>query len=147
MSSLTGLRFLRPKLVLGKDVSAVRKSAYLSFFHTTSRSLRKVEKQEDDATTMRDAGVRIRGDVKERVKELQMADALVWPRIKRWKGAVSVREFLERYKGLEAGERNGDTCVIRGIYLYLGSEIKNILLINGQGECWPLEVRVRNLFF
>ncbi len=147
MSSITGLRFLRPKLALGKDVSPVRKSAYLSFFHTTSRRLQKVEKRENDAVTTRDTDVKIRGDVKGRVKELQVADALLWPRIRRCNDVVTVREFLERYKSLKDGERNADTRVIRGIYLYFGSKIKSVLLINGQGECWPLEMRVRNLHF
>ena len=53
--------------------------------------------------------------MQERVEELKAADALKWPRIKSDPHAVTVQEFVSRYK-LKPGEtRKDDYVLVRGM--------------------------------
>src|SRR5882724_7358670 len=106
MNPAAGLRFLRPRL--HSDLSPARKAAHLRFSSTsqfvkryayTSRKIRNLNAYKHYISD----GIEFRGEVQERIKELQAANALEWPRIKSDKEAMRIEEFLAKYDGLERG--------------------------------------------
>jgi lysyl-tRNA synthetase class 2 len=118
MSATSCLRFLRPYLY--QIVPITTKSAYLRFFNTTRclegkrgpriKNLASVVHSLDDS-------VEFRGAVEERIKELEAAKALVYPRIRRDDAALSCSDFLARYSNLHPGElKSEETVLVRGIY-------------------------------
>ncbi|KAH8783780.1 hypothetical protein F5882DRAFT_327584 [Hyaloscypha sp. PMI_1271] len=120
MNSAAGLRFLRP--CLHHDLSSARKAAYLRFF-STSRSVldpkpfvaRHRIKNLNAFRHPLSKAVEFRGEVQERIEELQAARALEWPRIKSDKHAMRIEEFLVKYHDLQRGEmRAGDFVMLRG---------------------------------
>ncbi|KAI6708472.1 hypothetical protein PZA11_004583 [Diplocarpon coronariae] len=102
MSSLAGLRFLRP--YLHPELPAVQKAAYARFYS-------KVRRKVPAATE-----VQFKGDVRERVKELEAANALLWPRIKNDIPAMTAIEYVAKYAGtMEPSElRQMDMVTLRG---------------------------------
>jgi len=118
MNSVTGLRFLRPSLHNG--LSSVRKAAYLRFFSTSQYLLgkgnapRKIRNLNAAGQSLA-KGVEFRSSVKERIDELKAANALQWPRIKSDKAAMTVTEYLEKYRTLTLGQYKEEEYVkVRG---------------------------------
>ena len=126
MSAASGLRFLRP--CLHKDLPLRTKSAYLRFFSTT-RCLEgkrgpRVKNLAAVAHSLGDS-VEFGGAVEERKRELEAANALVYPRIRRDDAAMSCSDFLGRYTSLHPGELKSDeTVLVRGMGLEL---LRNLL--------------------
>lgn len=99
MSSLTGLRFLRPYLY--HDILPVKPAAYARLF-STHYSLRSERFKRPDCETQGSVKVR-RVKLKEgldptetRIKKLQLAGALHYPRIKKVGKIASVKSCLEK---------------------------------------------------
>jgi lysyl-tRNA synthetase, class II len=140
MNSTRGLRFLRP--CLHNDLSPACKAAYLRFF-SSSRSVLD-PKQFVSRTRIKNLHafrkplvkvVEFRGEVQERIEELQAAKALEWPRIKNDKNAMRVDDFLAKYTDLKPGEmRAEDFVVVRGrlrSFRIAGKELVFLDLVQG----------------
>ncbi|KAN0093600.1 lysyl-tRNA synthetase [Hyaloscypha variabilis] len=120
MNSTTGLRFLRPRL--HSNLSAARRAAYLRFFSISTSTLKQNEKVPDRTIKTLNkykhplaADVPFRGEVQERIKELEVGNSLAWPRIKRDKAAIRVEDFLHKYKDLQLNElRENEFVLVRG---------------------------------
>ena len=54
--------------------------------------------------------------VAERIEELKVANALVYPRIQRINSALNFKEYTKRYGKLKAGEKLDEAVTIRGIF-------------------------------
>ncbi|KAF7888024.1 uncharacterized protein EAF02_002565 [Botrytis sinoallii] len=101
MSSLTGLRFLRPYLY--HDILPVKPAAYARLF-STHYSLRSERSKRPYCET--DESIKIpRVELKEgldptetRIKKLQLAGALQYPRIKRLVNRIGVKSCLENVR-------------------------------------------------
>jgi len=111
----TGLRFLRP--YLSKSLSPIQKSVYIRFFHST-RCLAQPPKHRklvgEVAPDLKSYTEFTAAEVRQRVEELEEANALAYPRIQRTERAVSCLDFLKKYELLKAGQRRDECYVIRG---------------------------------
>ncbi|PBP24222.1 lysyl-tRNA synthetase [Diplocarpon rosae] len=85
MSSLAGLRFLRP--YLHPELPVVQKAAYARFYST-------IRQQAPVAPEGH-----VKGDVSERMNELKAANALQWPRIQNDMPPVTVKDYAARFSG------------------------------------------------
>lgn len=57
--------------------------------------------------------------VAERIEELKVANALVYPRIQRINSALNFKEYTKRYGKLRAGEKLDEAVTIRGIFVII----------------------------
>ena len=121
MQTSQALGFLRPSPCRALPVT--HKQLYLRFFHTTRWLGNTVKAQKHkEAQSTRDSpsvksfeNAELRKTVDERVKELEAANALLYPRIKKENSAISCAEFNKQYSGLRSGEtRQDDKVVVRG---------------------------------
>jgi lysyl-tRNA synthetase class 2 len=127
MSTLSGLRFLRPYLL--NEVAVSRRSAYTRFFNSSrclarelnkSGVVRKIGEKEINNESEHLSGVQ------ERIQELDKAQALQWPRIKDVGNAMRISEFAEKYKNIQNSEIVNDGYVtLRGMLSGSG-EIKAV---------------------
>ena len=117
MSAASGFRFLRPYLC--KSLPIKTKTAYIRFFNTT-RCLEKKRgphiKNLAAVAQSLDESIEFRGAVGERKRELEAANALVYPRIRGDDATLSCSDFLERYSSLHPGELKAEeTVLVRGM--------------------------------
>ncbi|KAI9047831.1 hypothetical protein LZ554_008539 [Drepanopeziza brunnea f. sp. 'monogermtubi'] len=117
-SSLPNLRFLRP--YLHADLPAVRSAAYARFSSSKTKPLGEEVllspyKPFGGYRTLPKSEAHFKGDVQERMRELTAAYALDWPRVRSDPSALTVREFTNRYKEMQAAEkRGGEFVTLRG---------------------------------
>ena len=114
MSSLTGLRFLRP--YLQQDLPVVRRAAYLRFFSTTRSGLSSKQKKAQDEPGPKINKVAIKSDVQGRIEELQKAMRLDWPMIRSSPHAMTLLDYSQKYHGMNPSElRKSDYVMLRGM--------------------------------
>lgn len=124
MNAGTGLWFLRPHLC--RDVSVVKRSAYIRFYNSTkclarlaalprgkgfnescgslgSRGYKSSLKLSLKA--VRESALPHDHQVAERIKALEGAEALKYPRIESSSDAVSIKEYHSRYKNIKDSEK------------------------------------------
>ncbi|KAH7403163.1 hypothetical protein BKA64DRAFT_668464 [Cadophora sp. MPI-SDFR-AT-0126] len=112
MSSLTGLRFLRP--YLQQDLPVVRHAAYLRFFSTSRCLLSTRKKAQEEAGPKRNK-VAAKSDVQGRIEELQKAMKLEWPRIASNPHAMTLLDYTVKYGDMKPSElRKSDYVMLRG---------------------------------
>lgn len=130
MTASTGLQFLRPFLFTRPPVHI--KSAYIRFFNISKCLTRPTSPQKRNINTFTTTSGSVirepklplapvtqfapRHEVEERVKELEDAKALVYPRVGKHDRTLSVLEYREAYGHLEAGEEcSTDTITVHGL--------------------------------
>lgn len=111
MGSLTTLRFLRP--YLHHDILPVKPAAYARLFSSCYHPQSKKSEKKDNE--VKAEGLNHTG---ERIKKLNLAGALQYPRIEKGAGSISVKSFSE-------------TCI--GLPLE-GSDEDNILTLHGKNH-------------
>ncbi|KAG4411631.1 hypothetical protein IFR04_015230 [Cadophora malorum] len=113
MSSLTGLRFLRP--YLQQDLPVVRHAAYLRFFSTTRSCLSSKQKKAQDEPGIKRNKVAIKSDVQGRIEELQKAMRLEWPMITNSPHAMTLLDYTLKYHDMNPSElKKSDYVMLRG---------------------------------
>ncbi|PBP16500.1 lysyl-tRNA synthetase [Diplocarpon rosae] len=102
MSSVAGLRFLRP--YLHPELPIVQKAVYARFYSTVRQQISAVPEGH------------VKSDVLERMNELKAANALQWPRIKNNMPPVTVKDYAARFSGkmLPSEIRLKDFVTLRG---------------------------------
>lgn len=114
MSSLTGLRFLRP--YLQQDLPVVRHAAYLRFFSTTRSCLSSKQKKAQDEPGIKRNKVAIKSDVQGRIEELQKAMRLEWPMITSSPHAMTLLDYTLKYHDMNPSElKKSDYVMLRGM--------------------------------
>jgi hypothetical protein len=119
MNNTTGLRFLRP--YLSKDVPVIRKSTYIRFFNTTTKCLAGPASKTKLSGTVKMKKVAVenikdRAPVELRIKELEEARALNYPRIQSVGKVLTLEEFQRRYKDMAPREaRTKDILTVNGM--------------------------------
>lgn len=114
MSSLTGLRFLRP--YLQQDLPVVRHAAYLRFFSTTRSCLSSKQKKAQDEPGIKRNKVAIKSDVQGRIEELQKAMRLEWPMITNSPHAMTLLDYTLKYHDMNPSElKKSDYVMLRGM--------------------------------
>ncbi|TVY13853.1 Lysine--tRNA ligase, partial [Lachnellula arida] len=114
MTPSSGLRFLRPYLC--KDLAVSRKHAYLRFFSSTrclgKKSFQKIDSYGHDVLKGKDG---LKRNTNDRITKLEGANALKWPRIQNDMNSLTLTEYNEKYRRLQAGvELSDETVLIRG---------------------------------
>ncbi|ESZ91431.1 hypothetical protein SBOR_8185 [Sclerotinia borealis F-4128] len=109
MSSLTGLRFLRPYLY--HDILPVKPAAYARLFSTHYCLLRDKKSKVHDSTgpkakQLKEEGVKGQDSSGVRIKKLQDVGALRYPRIEEVDKNVSVKSCLVSCAALPCGDMN-----------------------------------------
>lgn len=114
MTTSPGLRFLRPYLC--KDLAVSRKHAYLRFF-SSSRCLGKKAYQKIDSYghDVSPGKENLKRNTNDRITRLEIANALKWPRIQNEMSTLTLSEYNEKYRRLQAGAKlNDETVLVRG---------------------------------
>lgn len=123
----SGLRLLRPclgrKLPIsrtahGRISTSARCSIHVRHSHSSGRTPYGAAEKE----LVLEEG-QVRPALDNRIKYLKEVGALVYPRIKQDKWAMSFSEFVNKYKDLEAGERTKESVTLRGKDALPGSYI------------------------
>ena len=116
MALRPSLQFLRPRARL--IVSPASRDAFVSFY-SAARSVKSRRTLPGHPTS--DAhtySTKALTDDEKRIKELQDAEALKYPRIRPDRNAISCAEFRTRYASLSLKEsRDSDTVTLRGTFL------------------------------
>ncbi|TVY42447.1 Lysine--tRNA ligase [Lachnellula subtilissima] len=115
MTISPGLRFLRPYLC--KDLAVSPKHAYLRFFSSTrclgKKAFQKIDSYGHDVS--KGGGEALKRNTNDRITKLESANALKWPRVQNDVNALTLTEYNEKYKRLQAGAKLSDeTVLIRG---------------------------------
>lgn len=164
MSGTTCFRFLSPTLRPKYwGLSAPKQNAYLQFYiavrkHSISAPTRdpgtvyrtpiiKAENRKSGNEALEAHSPETdykpqRDDVRRRIEELQAADALKYPRMKRVKFPLTCAVFTENYAGMKPGEsKEEDNCIsLRGKYLdtprqpFFKNDRKTVLFANSRIE-------------
>jgi len=116
MTISPGLRFLRPYLC--KDLAVSQKHAYLRFFSSTrclgKKAYQKIDSYGHDVS--KGGGEALKRNTNDRITKLESANALKWPRIQNDVNGLTLTEYNEKYKRLQAGAKLSDeTVLIRGM--------------------------------
>ncbi|TVY49833.1 Lysine--tRNA ligase, partial [Lachnellula occidentalis] len=114
MTISPGLRFLRPYLC--KDLAVSQKHAYLRFFSSTrclgKKAYQKIDSYGHDVSNGK---VNLKRNTNDRITKLEIANALKWPRIQNEVNTLTLSEYNEKYKRLQAGAKLSDeTVLVRG---------------------------------
>ena len=125
----TGLQFLRPFLSTG---SLVERSVYIRFFHT-ARSLARTNQRKlklgspllmnskgfSTCLNVSSAQFTPRHEVEQRIKELEGANALVYPRLESYGRVLSIADFRKHYESIGfINEKREEMTTLQGM-LYI----------------------------
>lgn len=105
MSLRPRLRFLRPHVY--RTLSPTRRDAYSLFYSAATACLKRQPNRAYSST--------FAGEEEKRVKELQEANSLNYPRIKPDSNSITCAEFRTRYASLSPKEsQDSDIVTLRG---------------------------------
>ena len=108
MSFRPCLQFLRPRTY--RTLSPARRDAYSLFYLAAAQCLRR-----QPAPIRRTHSISFTGEEEKRVKELEEANSLNYPRVKPDSNAITCAEFRTRYASLSPKEsQDSDIVTLRG---------------------------------
>ncbi|KAK0128161.1 hypothetical protein ONS95_000142 [Cadophora gregata] len=137
MSSLTGLRFLRP--YLQQDVPVVRHAAYLRFFSTSRSCLAATKKKRN----LEGVGPKVttKSDVQGRLDELRVNEKLDWPRLTSNRHAMTTSDFIVKYRDMKPCEfKNSDFVMLRGRVLASRIASSALVFLDIMQEGTPVQI-------
>ena len=112
MSLRSCLRFLRPRAY--RTLSPARRDAYSLFYSAATACLKRQPNRAYSST--------FTGEEEKRVKELEEANSLNYPRVKPDRNAITCAEFRDRYASLSPSESvDSDTVTLRGTSIGMSS--------------------------